>query len=369
MPMNAVDGVRMNTGLAYILPALSRANLTVLGDTFVRRVILADGRATGVEVDRGGGTEVIELRPGGEVVRSAGAFKSPHLLALSGIGPRAELEAAGIAVVADLPGVGKRFSDHPDLTLSWTPTHRLDAQGQRDAFQYLLNTNSEGSKYDGDLEIIAMTRTMAAMMGMEQGSRMSTIWDTLRRPGATLKAMKGVSLKRFLGQLRHSNDMGFAIAVQQEESRGDLTTVSADPTVYPKIDYNYLSDESDRRRMREVIRKTVAILHTEAFKPIFRSLTEIDAATLADDAKLDAWAAAHLATAIHAAGTCRMGPDPADGAVVDQYGRVHGVAALRVADTSILPFAPSRGPAATTIMIGERMAALLTEGPGALAAA
>jgi choline dehydrogenase len=358
LPMNAVNGVRMNTGLTYVNPARHRKNFTVWGDTLARKVILDGTTVTGLQVSRNGGIETITAP---EIVISAGAFKSPHLLALSGIGPRAELAAAGIPVVVDLPGVGKEFSDHPDISFNWIPKRRLDDANLRYAFQTVLNFSSKGSTYDGDLEILPIMRTMMALMGMEQGNRIKSMWDIVRRPGAFLKSMKGVSVKRFLQQIQHSNDLAMAIAVQQAESRGNVSVVSADPLVQPKIEYNYLSDERDIVRMREVVRTTVKLLRTEAFKPYFKKITEINDATLNDNAKLDAWMKSHLATAIHAAGTCKMGSDPAAGHVVDQYGRVHGVTGLRVADTSILPFVPSRGPAATAMLIGERVAAFMTK--------
>ncbi len=357
LPMNAVGGIRMNTGLTYVNPARSRPNFTVWGDTLARRVILDGTTVTGLEVARDGKEDIVTAP---EVVLCAGAFKSPHLLALSGIGPRSELVSAGIAVAVDLPGVGKGFSDHPDITFNWVPKRRLDDEHLRFGFQAVLNYNSEGSTYDGDLEILPMMRTMMAMMGLEQGNRTKSMVDVARRPVAFLRSMRGVSLRRFLQQLRRSNDLALAIAVQQAESRGNVRTVSADPLTQPVIDYNYLSDERDVVRMREVVRMSVKLLHSEAFKPYFRKTTEIDAETLADDARLDAWMKSHLATAIHAAGTCKMGDDPAAGHVVDQFGRVHGVTGLRVADTSILPFTPSRGPAATAMLIGERVAAFMT---------
>ena len=357
LPMNAVNGVRMNTGLTYVLPARGRSNFDIWGDTLALRVILDGTAATGLEVSRNGTTETVQAK---EIVISAGAFKSPHLLALSGIGPRAELAAAGIPVVVDLPGVGKKFSDHPDIAFNWVPKRRLDDANPRFAFQTVLNFNSQGSRYDGDLEILPMMRTMMAMMGMEQGSRAKSAWGIARRPIAFLKSMKGVSIRRFLQQLQRSNDLAMAIAVQQAESRGNVTTVSADPLVQPVIEYNYLSDERDVVRMREVLRMAVKLLHSSAFKPYFKNTTEIDEATLNDNAKLDAWMKSHLATAIHAAGTCKMGNDPQSGHVVDQFGQVHGVTGLRVADTSILPFAPSRGPAATAMLIGERIAGFMT---------
>ncbi|MFT4288805.1 GMC family oxidoreductase [Nocardioides sp.] len=350
LPMNAVDGVRMNTGITYVNPVRDRPNLTVRGNTLARRVIFDGTKAVGLEVQTDGSIEVIDA---GEIVLCAGAVKSPHLLALSGLGPRAELEAAGIPVVHDLPGVGKNFSDHPDISFTWKPKRRLDTDDQRDAFQGVLNFTATGSSYPGDLEILPQLRSLGSLMNL---GRAGGYLDLLKRPVKTLKAIRGISLKRFLQQAARQNDLGMAIAVQMASSRGNITTVSADPTVQPKIDYNYLDNDEDLRRMREVVRTTYKILHSEAFKPIFRKITELDDKTMNDDARLDAWMKSHLATAIHACGSCQMGTDPAAGAVVDQYGRVHGVTGVRVADTSILPTTPSRGPAATAMVIGERVA-------------
>jgi choline dehydrogenase-like flavoprotein len=116
--------------------------------------------------------------------------------------------------------------------------------------------------------------------------------------------------------------------------------------------------------MREVMRTSARLLQTQAMRPWFKRFAEIDQKTLDDDAALDAWMLNHLSTAIHACGTCKMGPHPDRGDVVDQYGRVHGVSGLRVADTSIFPLTPLRGPAATAIMLGERMAEFIRSDAG-----
>ena len=132
--------------------------------------------------------------------------------------------------------------------------------------------------------------------------------------------------------------------------------------MYPRIDYRYLSTDFDRERMRLGIRTAVALLRTRAFAPLFERLTELDDATLDDDDALDAWMLAHLGTAIHLCGSAPMGPSSDADAVVDRFGRVHGVEGLRVADTSILPTAPSRGPAATAVLIGELVARFIRRG-------
>jgi choline dehydrogenase len=352
LPVNALDGVRVNTGMAYVNPNRQRKNLTVRGDTVVRRILFHGSRATGVAVEQGGTIERIEAE---QVVLSAGAIKSPHLLGLSGIGPRKDLEGAGIKVVYDLPGVGKGFTDHPDIPFTWKPRRRLDTADQRNVFESVLNFTAAGSDFDGDIEILPTLRPLSATLGIGVAG-MHGVAHVLGRPIKTIRALKGVSLRRVLQQAAHRNNLSFAVALQQAESRGDITVTSADPSVAPRIDYNYLSTDSDLRRMRQAVRTTVAILRTRAFTPLFAAMGEVDNHTIDDDRALNAWMRAHLGTAIHACGTCKMGADPNEGAVVDQYGRVHGVTGLRVADTSILPFAPSRGPAATGVLIGERMA-------------
>ena len=353
LPVNIVDGVRVNTGIAYINPTRGRPNLTVQGDTTVRRIRFDGTRATGVEVEVAGQIEVIEAPL---IVLSAGAIKSPQLLALSGVGPREELRAAGIALVHHLPGVGKGFSDHPDISLTWKPRRRLQLTARQSMFQSVLNFTAAGSDQVGDLEILPMLKPLAEALGLAAGTRVAAVRQLLRRPVATLKDLRGVSVGRLLQQVARRNDLVFTVAVQQAESRGNITTTSADPRVPPTIDYNYLSTPSDLDRMRQAIRTAVAILQTKAFEPFFGELSELSAATLADDRALDSWMRAHLGTAIHACGSCAMGPADDKDAVVDQFGRVHGVTGVRVADTSILPFAPSRGPAATAILIGERIA-------------
>lgn len=308
-----------------------------------------------MEVESHGRIEVIRAPL---VVLSAGAIKSPHLLALSGIGPAKELEAAGIEVLHDSPGVGKNFSDHPDISLTWTPKRRLTARRQRDMFRSVLNFTATGSQHDGDLEILPQLRPLAEALGLRTGRRVRIrgLLPVLRRSLAIVRDLKGVSKRRVLQQAATGNDLALSVAVQQAESRGSITTVSADPHVAPTIEYNYLSTPDDLRRMREAVRTAVALLRTRAFEKYFRALGELDQRTLDDDERLNVWLRSHLGTAIHACGSCAMGPEGDPDAVVDQYGRVRGVSGVRVADTSILPTTPSRGPAATAVLIGERMA-------------
>ncbi|MFK4106621.1 mycofactocin system GMC family oxidoreductase MftG [Streptomyces sp. NPDC019531] len=311
VPSNSVDGVRLNTGISYVLDALARPNLRVQGGCSVRRVVVSRGRATGVVVGQR------TMLDAGEVVLCAGAFASPHLLHLSGIGPRAALERLGLPVIKDLPAVGARFSDHPQVVVEWKPRVPLEAPAESWLGGALHLSSSDGT-YPGDLEIL---QSLVPMAGLVDG--------TPATPGAPL---------------------AFLVSVQSPRTGGRLLTLSADPAVPPRIDYGYLRTAADRRRLREVVRTTAALLATSAFDDISVGLLEPGPDVLADDRALDVWTAARLGTSQHTCGTVPMGP------AVDHYGRVHGVTALRVADTSILPTAPLRGPAATAVLIGEVVA-------------
>jgi choline dehydrogenase len=330
VPRNSLDGMRINTGIAYVNPARTRPNLQVCGSTYVRRVVFDGRRAVGVEVDRDGRQEIITA---GEIVLSAGAIKSPHLLMLSGVGPRSELERHGISVVHDSPGVGKEFSDHPELWLSFKVRGYLRVAGRRDALQGALNfTSTVPQRGGGDLEILPILLPVGELKLASESA-----------PSGALD----VSMP---------DDLTFIVKVQQEDARGEISLQSRDPYVQPRIDYNYLSNELDLRRMREGVRTAVSILRSRAFAPHFDGLTDLATEVLADDGALNDWCHAHLASAIHMSGTCRMGPADDEMAVVDQFGVVNGVDGIRIADTSIFPVVPSRGPAGTAIMVGERIA-------------
>lgn len=355
VPSSLHRGMRWNTGLAYLMPALDRPNLEVRGDARVVRVLIEDGRAVGVEL---AGGERLTAR---EVVLAAGAIASPHLLMLSGVGPREQLETLGIDVVADLP-VGAAFSDHPDIAVGWRPRASIGSPGDRAAFPACLNFASAEGTGEADLEILLSVKSLGYLLTGSAHPLGSGVLAALRHPLRTIRALVGVSARRMASQLAHRDDLQLIVALQQPEGRGTVRLASADPDEGPRIDYRYLETSSDRARMREGLRVAVSLLRSDAFAPLFGELTELDDATLDDDDLLDEWARAHLGTAIHMCGTAPMGPAGASGAVVDGQGRVHGIAGLRVADTSILPTVPSRGPAATAVLIGERIAEFIARG-------
>jgi predicted dehydrogenase (TIGR03970 family) len=321
VPMNVVGGVRINTAMAYLSPRRGSAGLTVRGGVRVLRVVVSGGRAVGVQTADG----VVRA---GEVVLSAGAVGSAHLLLLSGVGPADELLAAGLDVVADLPGVGAEFTDHPHVYVGYRPARPLPEPAGRLPLHGVLHATSSGGETRGDLEILPWLTPFSAITGGVGGP---------------------------------DDELAVGVGLQRPESRGLLTLDSAEPTRQPRLDYRYLSAAGDRAGLREGVRLTVELLRTRALAPLVGSRPLPDE-VLDEDSALDGWIRAHLTTAIHLSGTARMGPDTDAGAVVDQELRVRGVAGLRVVDTSVLPRVTARGPAATAVMLGERAAELMLRG-------
>ncbi|MFI1707264.1 mycofactocin dehydrogenase MftG [Streptomyces griseoruber] len=323
VPTNTLGGLRVNAGLAYLLGALDRPNLAVRGDCTVRSVVIHRGRATGVVAESAGRRVVV---PAGETVLCAGSLATPHLLHLSGVGPATRLTRLGLPVAADLPAVGAALSDHPQVALTWRPRRPVaDPEGTWLGGALHL-TSSFAEPGAGDLEIL---QSLVPMTALAEG---------------TTAAGRAPQL--------------FLASVQTPRRRGGLRTVSADPDVPPRVDHGYLATAADRAGLREAVRAAAALTAAGAFAEIGAGVEDPAASVLGDDRALDGWIRARLGTAQHTCGTVPMGPS----AAVDAHGRVHGVAGLRVADTSILPDAPLRGPAATAVLIGELAARSLRYG-------
>lgn len=353
MPTTSIGGHRINTGIAYINPVRNRRNLIVQGDSYVRRVLFDGTRAVGVEVLRDGALINIEAS---EIVLSAGAVKTPHILLLSGLGPAAELDRFAIPLVNDLPGVGKDFTDHPNIVLVWRSKIPLVNYSTTQSMADLLNFTASGSTCIGDLEIIPLQKPLSYLL---TGSCDSTAGegDDLTQQLAQCRERRGSgSAPRLCKSAPRQHDLAFLVSLQAETSRGNLALTSADPAVQPHLHFNYLSTDSDRDRMRQAVRTAVRLLKSNAYREIFEEFTELGGDVMQSDESLDWWIHSHLGTALHLCGSAKFGSPDDPLTVVDQYGRVHGVEGLRIADTSILPTAPRRGPAATAILIGERIA-------------
>ena len=310
IPFNVADGVRVNTAMAYLGPRRHHPRLTVRGGVEVRRVLVERGRAVGVETATG-------VLRAGAVVLSAGAVGSAHLLLRSGIGPADRLRSAGIDVVVDAPGVGAATSDHPQVYLGWRPARPLpDGRLPLD-----------GVLHTGSVEVLPWLTPFSRVTSPEAG-----------------------------------DDLAVGIGLERADARGRLVLRDGDPGGPPRLLYELLRTDADRGSMRDGVRLVADLLRTRGFADLGAQPTDLPHDVVGDDHALDDWIRARLTTAVHLSGTARMGPERDADAVVDQHLRVRGVEALRVVDTSVLPTTPSRGSAATAVMLGERAAELIAAG-------
>jgi choline dehydrogenase len=341
VPLNIEDGRRTGTALAYLIPAMSRPNLTFIGDAPVQRVLFEGTTAVGVEALVDGELKTFRAP---EIVVCAGALKTPQVLMLSGIGPAAHLREHGIPVVADLP-VGQNLMDHSVANVSWDSNLDFPSMLDHSSMTSVLNWQGTHSQ----IEIMPFVQKSGQQLGAK---------DVLKRPIKALKAMKGTSVRAVARQARGLNYAIVIMSVMQAESRGAVTLRSADPNAAPVLKWNLLSTQKDKESFREASRMLWEIYTSKAMKSIDPSLIGFDKKMISDDAAIDGYIWNKLVTG-HPSGTCRMGPASDTTAVVDQELKVHGVQGLRVADTSVFPAMPSRGPNATAIMLGERLADLL----------
>ena len=342
VPLNIQDGHRVGTALGYLIPAMARPNIRVLGNAVVQRVVFKGTRAVGVEALVDGATAMFQ---GAEIVISAGALKSPQLLMLSGIGPPDHLREHDIPVVADIPAVGQNLMDHAVVHVSWDSNVDLPNALDRGAATSLLNLKGTHS----ELEILPFVRKSGELLSAS---------DVLKRPIKAVQALRGTSVRAVLRQIRGLHHAVVIMSVMQGQSRGTVTLRSGDPGETPVLQWNLCSTQADRESFREATRVLWDLFKSPAMKSINPSLVGLSTKMVGDDAAIDQYVWNHLATG-HPAGTCRMGPPSDHNAVVDQELRVRGIDGLRVCDTSVFPAMPSRGPNATAMMLGERLAELL----------
>ena len=323
VPMNNPNNIRMSAALSYLNPVRHRLNLTVRGGVAARRVVFDGKRAVGVEVESGGEVFTVE---GEEIALCAGGLASPQLLLLSGVGPADHLGDMGIPVVLDSPGVGKNLRDHPMALVDVEPAEGVALSEDVPRIQTGLRYTAEGSDLRNDMQI-----TLTSYGGDSGGDPIA---------GAS--------------RVRNGKTLHFTVILELAESAGELTLASTDPADGPRIDYRYLEDEFDVRRMREAIRLCASLLEHDEFRTLVSGLAEPTEADLESDEALDAWLHENISTTFHTCGSARMGPDGDPMAVVDQHCRVRGVEGLRVVDLSVAPNVVRANTNATAIMIAER---------------
>jgi choline dehydrogenase len=347
---NIAAGRRASTAIAYAQPARRRGNLDLLPQTVAARIVVAGGRARGLEIISGGIRETIRAER--EIILCGGAVNSPQLLMLSGIGPADQLSHHGIAVVGDVPEIGRNLQNHPCYSLRFACSQPVTAYKHLNpraalgvGLRYALSRGGPlGESY-------------IATGGYMRSDPALAISDTIVVMAPALITRGGVGWR--LSDLfpeRH----GFTVMVGSGRplSRGRILLRSADPTAHPRIFPEYFSEPEDLKALARSVRRMREMMRGSSIRDLIEA--ELVPGPIANEqAAIEEEIRARAATYFHPSGTCRMGSDPT--AVVDPRLRVVGLDGLRVADASIMPAALNACTHAPTIMIGEKAAAMIAE--------
>ena len=334
-------GERWSTTRGYLDPVRDRDNLTILTKVLVCKLILENNRATGVSfIDNR--DKVFNVKSKKEVILSAGAVGTPHILMLSGIGPKDHLNSMGINLKADLPGVGQNLQDHPDFMIKykclkpvtlWPKTKRLRSIGA--GIQWLLT--KEGMCASNHFDAVACVRSGP---GIEYPDLQFCI-SPIAMDDNTWQPLQEHAFQVHVGLMR-------------THSRGKIELRSSNPTDPPRILVNYLKDKRDRELMRKGIHLVRELLDQPSFSDL-KGEEIFPGNDCKSDSDLDEKMNSHTTSQWHLACTARMGLKSDKYSVVDNSGNVHGFTGLRVVDASIMPFAPNGNTNAPTIMIAEKI--------------
>ncbi len=334
---------RCSTAVGYLRPAMKRPNLKVETRALAHRVLFDGKRAVGLEYRKDGASHRVRARA--EVLLAGGAINSPQLLQLSGVGPAALLKSFGIAVVADLPGVGENLQDHVNTRLVYRARH---ANTLNEVSRSLWRKAWAGLSY-------MFARRGALMMGAAPIGLFVRTREGLESPDVQYQFLAGSFVKP--GEAMHDFPACQATCIPcRPQSRGWIKIHSPDPAVPPAIQPNYLAAEEDKRTLIAGLRIARRIFNTRAMQEYVSEEVLPGAAAESDEDWLD-HIKKNAGTTYHPTSTCMMGRG--EKAVVDSALRVRGLLGIRVADASIMPAVVSGNTNAATIMIGEKGAEMI----------
>jgi choline dehydrogenase-like flavoprotein len=340
------DARRESASTAFLKPVAQRKNLTVRTGAIVSKIVVHRGRAVGVEYTQHGRKR--SVRAGSEILLSAGAINSPRLLLLSGIGDTAELRRVGIDPVHHLPGVGKNLHDQLEAFVTAEVTKPITYDGEDRWHRAIMHAIQYG-----------LYRTGPATATVSEAGAFLRSDDDVRSPDIQLHMQpafvvwsEGTSkIQRFPG-----HGVTLLACNTRPKSRGEVRLTSADPTVPPAVNPNYLADPEDVRIALEGFKWIRRILATPAFEP-YLAREHTPGPDVSSDAEICEYIRRTGGTDYHPVGTCKMGTD--ESAVVDPELRVRGLGGLRVIDASIMPTIISGNTQAAAYMIGEKGADLV----------
>ena len=341
--LTQLDARRSSTSTGYLSPIRSRANLRVVLQTQVLRVVVERRQAVGVEIVSAGSSVPHLVRADREVIVSSGAIGTPKLLMQSGIGPADHLRAVGVNVVHDLPGVGSNLQDHLDLFVvaECTGDHTYDKYSK-----------PHHAAWAGLQYLLLRTGPVASSLFETGGFWYADSKGSTRSPDIQFPHGLGSGIEAGMAKMRNAG-ITLNSAYLRPKSRGTVRLASADPAAAPLIDPNYWSGAQDRALALGGLRLARDIMSQPALKR-FVLAEVLPGAGLKTDQELSDYACAHAKTDHHPVGTCRIGPANRATSVVTSDLRVIGLEGLRVVDASVMPRVPSCNTNAPTIMVAEK---------------
>ena len=323
---NEIDGVRQGTLLSYINPIRERSNLTILSETLVTRINFDGNRAIGIEAEKHGQQLTFQA---GEIIISAGAVASPQLLMISGVGPPDQLKKHGVNVVHPLIGVGQNLRDHIQFpTIAYEPNQDLTLDPYAPRQQNQISYTATGSTLRNDIVITPVSFAV-----------------DLKTTGPMIPT-----------------GVGFSVILYLAKSSGTLSIKGPDIQTPPMMNFRYLEDPFDLMRVREAVRICLELAGRPQVSGLLNHRITPTDDELSTNDSLDDWLLRTGSTSYHQAGTCKMGPESDEFAVVDQFCKVHGIEGLRIVDASIMPDVVRANTNATTLMIGEKVADIIKSG-------